>query len=166
MTWTYTGSASVQVDLFVMDEMHFNAVGYLSDESLAKDREQPGGSGLLELPPSVISARAQKILRASADALYAAAPEPTEVREVFGREVRGDWVRADLVGPSNAHLLLGILGGEVTSDDLVVIRQRPASRLGRGEDPIQVSVMGRILIAIALGTATPPPWSEIIGRLQ
>jgi hypothetical protein len=166
MTWTYTGSASVQVDLFVMDEMHFNAVGYLSEESLTKDRGQPGGGGLLELPPSVISARAQKILRASADTLYGAAPEPTEVREVFGRRVRGGWVRADLVGPSTAHLLLGILDGEIASEYLAVIRQRPASRLSRGEDPIQVSVMGRILIAVALGTATPPPWSEIIDRLQ
>lgn len=166
MTWTYTGSASVQVDLFVMDEMHFNADGYLSEVSLTKDRGQPGGGGLLELPPSVIGARAQKILRASADTLYGAAPEPTEVREVFGRRVRGDWVRADLVGPSNAHLLLGILDGEIASEDLVVIRQRPASRLSGGEDPIQVSVMGRILIAVALGTATPPPWSEIIDRLQ
>jgi hypothetical protein len=39
-------------------------------------------------------------------------------------------------------------------------------RSERDRDPIQVEVMGRTMIAVAIGTTAPPPWSEIIDRLQ
>jgi len=108
------------------------------------------------------------VLRASADALYRSAPEPRATRPAFDRQVRGEWVAADLLGPSNTYLFLGVLDREATTKDLAGIRRRADDRLRpeRDRDPIQVEVMGRTMIAVAIGTTAPPPWSEIIDRLQ
>jgi hypothetical protein len=115
-----------------------------------------------------MAARAEKVLWRAADDLYRTAPEPVETRSVFNRRVLGDWVRADLVGPSDAHLFLGILDNEIPTEQLASIRRHPGGlgRSQRTEDPIQVDVMGRIMIAIALGTTSPPPWSDIIERFR
>jgi len=163
MTWTYTGSSTVEVDLFVLDKGQFYFNRLLDEMSINEPEALPLG-----LSPPVIAARAEKVLRQAADDLYRTAPDPVEMRPVFNRRVRGDWVRADLVGPSNAHLFLGILDNEISTDQLASIRRHPGGlgRSQRTEDPIQVDVMGRIMIAIALGLTSPPPWSDIIDRFS
>jgi hypothetical protein len=166
MTWTYTGSSSVQVDLFVLDEGHINAAALPPDEILVEDHWAPSGDPRRELSSAVIIARAEKVLRASADALYSTAPDLPRRQAIFNKRIRGNWVRGDLVGPSNAHLFLGILDSEFTFDELVAIRRRgPRIRAEREDDPIQVDVMGRILIAVALDAASPPPWSDVVDHL-
>jgi hypothetical protein len=163
MTWAYTGSSIVEVDLFVLDKGHFYV-----DELLEEIKGDEPKFLPRELSPTVMMARAEKVLRQVADDLYRTAPDPVETRPVFNRRVRGDWVRADLVGPSNAHLFLGVLDSEISTDQLASIRRHPGSlgRSQRTEDPIQVDILGRIMIAIALGATSPPPWSSIIERFS
>ena len=163
MTWTYTGSSPVKVDLFVLDRGQFYVDDLLEEINTDGHEAWP-----LDVSPSVMAARAEKVLRRAADDLYRTAPEPVEMRPVFDRRVRGDWVRANLVGPSNAHLFLGILDNEIPIEQLAGIRRHPGGlgRSQRTEDPIQVDVMGRIMIAIALDASSPPPWSDIIERFR
>jgi hypothetical protein len=112
--------------------------------------------------------RAERRLRTAQDALYRTAPEPRESRLVFGRHVRGEWARADLVGPSSTYFFLGILDSELSPAQLSTVRQRAGRDpgLGRASDPIQVDVMGRTTLAVALGTGTQPSWGEVSARLQ
>lgn len=161
MAWAYTGSSTVELDMFILDKGHF----YFADLLPEINSDQPEAVPT-EPPTTVIAARTEKALRSAVDELHRTAPDPSAVRLVFDRSVRGDWVRADLLGPSDAHLFLGVLDSELSTNQLASVRRHP-SGLGRSEraqDPIQVDVMGRIMIAIALGAASPPPWSDIAER--
>ena len=81
--------------------------------------------------------------------------------------VRGDWVTADLVAPSDLHLLLGVLDHPLLPEQIRTIRRaRDASPPARDQDPVQIAVMERILVVVAHETTSPPDWPEIIERLQ
>jgi hypothetical protein len=183
MTWAYTGSSEVQVDLFVSDEPELDdspgrpsessavlpayredglATGPSADPSRVPDSEILFNT---DLSPQEIAARIEEVLRSSAVSLYRTAPESSVRRSILDRNVRGDWVRADLVGQSDAHLFLGILDAAVRPEELTVIR-RARTGAERAQDPVQVDVMGRIMVAVAFQAASPPSWSDIEERLR
>lgn len=183
MTWAYTGSSEVQVDLFITAQNELGevpgvprATGMVAwadvGDGLAAERfadpNQAPGSNLsfnTDMSPTEIAAQVERVLRSSAVTLYETAPEPSAHRSLLDRNVRGDWVPADLVGQSNAHLFLGILDNAVGPEELAVVR-RARSGAERAQDPVQVDVMGRIMIAVAFRAASPPSWSEVEERLR
>ena len=101
--------------------------------------------------------------RTVADYLYETAPE-NGFQVLNDVPVRGDWVQSDLVGTSRTHLFLGVLRREQPVDLQDMARRRRSKR-GRSDD-IQVDVFGRLIVAVALDSATAPPWEELSVRLE
>jgi hypothetical protein len=159
MTWAYSGSDQVQVDLF---DVH-PPLESPPPLDLAKAQ-----SGLFsEETLSVVEERAEERATALTAQLYDSAPEPDQARPIFGSHVRGDWVTADLVAPSDLHLLLGVLDHPLPQEHIRTIRRaRDAPPPARDQDPVQIAVMERILVVVARETTSPPDWPEIIERLQ
>jgi hypothetical protein len=159
MTWAYSGSDQVQVDLFDVQpslEVLPHADASLSDVGL-----------FAEEVLSVVEERAEDRATALTAQLYDSAPEPDHARPIFGSHVRGDWVTADLLAPSDLHLLLGVLDQPLPPENIRTIRRgRDVSPRTRDQDPVQIAILQRILIVIARGTPSPPDWPEIIERLQ
>lgn len=166
MTWAYTGTCPAQVDLFALESM-YQAEAILPPRTDVALPDEDLNT-VDEMGPAAIADRAERRLRAAQDALYRSAPEPRESRHVFGRHVRGEWARADLVGPSSTYFFLGILDSELSPAQLSSVRQRADREpgLGRVSDPIQVDVMGRTMLTVALGTDAEPTWGEVSARLQ
>lgn len=155
MTWAYTGSDHVQVDLFRVQKH----AGARPDAVFEAE--------VSRLPLAVIEEHAEDRAAALTDQLYESAPEPPDARPIFDSRVRGDWVTADLVAPSDLHLLLGVLDRPLPPQHIRTIRRgREASPQVRYQDPIQIAVMQRILIVVARGGTSPPGWTEIVDRLQ
>ena len=159
MTWAYSGSDQVQVDLFDIRP---------PDEALPQAEPPLAEAGLFaEETLSAVEERAEDRAMALTAQLYNSAPEPAQARPIFGSHVRGDWVRADLLAPSDLHLLLGVLDHPLPAENIRAIRRgRDATPRTRDQDPVQIAILQRILIVIARETSSPPDWSEIIDRLQ
>ena len=169
MTWTYNGSEVVQVDLFDVQppsspppppplsiEASFDPV-----KGIRMHYEE-------DLPMNAVAARVVKNVRPLINLLYRSAPEPSEPRSLFGTRIRGEWVTADLVARSNLHLLLGILEGDLSLEEINTLRHGSDALYSPTGDQsdIQVEVLDRILIVIARDTASPPAWSDVINQIQ
>ncbi|MEU3626927.1 hypothetical protein [Amycolatopsis coloradensis] len=97
------------------------------------------------------------------DYLYETAPE--NGRQVLDDEpVRGGWVKTDLVGSSKTHLFLGVLRSEQLEDRQDTLRRRRLE--GGWTDDIQVDVFGRLIVAVALDSATASSWEQVSTRLE
>jgi hypothetical protein len=159
MTWAYSGSDQVQVDLFDIqppDEVPPQADATLAEVDL-----------FAEETLFAVQERAEERATALTAQLYDSAPEPAQARPIFGSHVRGDWVTADLLAPSDLHLLLGVLDHPLPAENIRTIRRgRDASPRTRDQDPVQIAILQRILIVIARETPSPPDWPEIIDRLH
>ena len=159
MTWAYSGSDRVQVDLFEV-QLPLEALPHV-------DVSPPEADRFADEVLSVVEVRAEDRATALTAQLYDSAPEPDQARPIFGSHVRGDWVTADLLAPSDLHLLLGVLDHPLSPEDIRTIRRsRDASQRTRDQDPVQIDILQRILIVIARETTSPPEWSEVIDRLQ
>lgn len=159
MTWAYSGSDQVQVDLFDVqppaEVLPAAAVG----------EEETGLFGEELLP--MVEQHAESRARSLTTQLYDSAPEPDQARTLFDSHVRGDWVRADLLAPSDLHLFLGVLDHPLPPENVRSVRRaRDASPRVRDQDPVQIAILQRIFIVVARETTSPPDWSEIIDRLQ
>ncbi|MET9265556.1 hypothetical protein [Amycolatopsis sp. NPDC004079] len=95
-----------------------------------------------------------------AEALYETAPTSDRIQYLEGREVRGDWVTADLITQSSTRLFIGVL-----PDELRPSTQAAANSLQDPEDPISINLFGRVLLATAEGIRSPS-WSDISERLS
>ena len=159
MTWAYSGSYQVQVDLFDIqppDEVPPHADAAMAEVDL-----------FAEETLFAVQERAEERAATLTAQLYDTAPEPAQARPIFGSHVRGDWVTADLLAPSDLHLLLGVLDHPLPTENIRTIRRgRDASPRTRDQDPVQIAILQRILIVIARETPSPPDWPEIIDRLQ
>lgn len=163
MTWAYTGADTVEVDMFVLNELNTN---FDQPQSIDDDPSGPR-RGEDELTPDQVAARAEKRVRRATDDLYRTAPDSSDDRFAFDRQVRGEWAPANLLGPSNLHLFLGVMHNELAAAELAAIRRaRETDVRSREDDPIQVEVLGRIVIAVSLDRATAPPWAEVRARLN
>lgn len=163
ITWAYSGSDQVQVDLFEI-QPPFNHLP--PTEAIAPKTDTLTDLFAGEML-SMVEQRAESRATALTAELYDSAPQPDRTRPIFGSQVRGDWVTADLLGPSNLHLLLGILDHPLAPENIRTIRRdRNASPRIRDQDPVQIAVLERILVVIAREATSPPDWPEIIGRLQ
>ncbi|MEU8631794.1 hypothetical protein AB0C38_06495 [Amycolatopsis sp. NPDC048633] len=100
----------------------------------------------------------------SIERLWRTAP-PGDRTQVFNEgPVRGDWVSANLLGAARTHLFLGVLGEEPPAAFQRRLRERSADS-DAIFDPIQVDVLGRLIIAVSLDSEAPPLWQEVAARL-
>lgn len=170
MTWAYSGAKKAQVDFFDIQncpeepyKKSENGAEYLEDElDLSSAR-------LVDVRVPVLRQRAQGRIEAIADELYETAPQPApgRPRQIFGRNVRGEWTTADLVAPSNLRLFLGVLDQALDRQQAGASRRaRSASSQARDADPIQVAATQRILVVIARDSAQEPDWSEVSRRIE
>jgi hypothetical protein len=159
MTWAYSGSDRVQVDLFDIQPP--------SEAPSQADTDSAEAGLFADETLLLVEERAESRAAALTAQLYDSAPEPDHARPILGSHVRGDWVTADLLAPSDLHLLLGILDQPLAPENIRTIRRaRDASPRTRDQDPVQIAILERILIVIARETTSPPDWPEIIERLQ
>lgn len=93
--------------------------------------------------------------------LYETAPPSDELQYLGDDEVRGTWVPANLIAQSNAQLFVGVLPDEPTPG----LQQAVGSLQDRSEDPINLGLFGRVLIATSRNTRSPR-WSDIRERLD
>jgi hypothetical protein len=166
MSYTYTGAERVQVDLFDIDDPD---VGHLTEDDfpVEADRMVTSKRLVLESPQAL---RRQAISRVAqiADALYETAPPTARVpqRTIFGRNVRGNWTAADLLGPSDLRFFLGILDQPLEPEQAGNARRRRDARGAPDADPIQVAASGRMVVAVARAGTADPDWSEVRERLE
>jgi hypothetical protein len=159
MTWAYSGSDRVQVDLFEVQ----SPTEALPSANVGLAKADLFADEML----SAVKERAEGRATALTAQLYDSAPAPDRARTIFGSHVRGDWVIADLLAPSDLHFLLGVLDHPLSPENIRTIRRaRDASPRTRDQDPLQIAILQRILIVIARETTAPPAWPEIIDRLQ
>ncbi|MBB4687690.1 hypothetical protein [Amycolatopsis jiangsuensis] len=145
MAWTCTGGDHIGVDLFTFDA----------------PAEPPRPIPVKPAPE--LRERKFETLQvntaAALDALYATAPTSDGIHFLDSTgEVRGDWVRTDLIAESTTHLFVGVLPREPGSA-LRTAAQRAS------EGAIQFGVVGRLLLATTHSIAGPPPWDEIRAAL-
>jgi hypothetical protein len=85
---------------------------------------------------------------------------------LFGREVRGNWVTADLVRSSDKQLLLGVMDGPVASGDVRAARSRNHRRAQRVSREYQTAVTERLVIVVAHSERPEPEWSAIKAAIE
>lgn len=159
MTWAYSGSSQVQVDLFKVEPPR--------DLRTAEVPEPDEVATSAEEPLFALEQRAAQRAEELTAQLYDSAPEPDDLRSIDGRRVRGNWVAADLIAPSDTQFLLGVLDQPLPQEGLRRIRRpREATPRERDQDPVQIAVMERILVVVARETSTPPSWPEIVSRIN
>lgn len=165
MTWTYTGSSQIEVDLFEV---------YLPHEEHVQPRQSEGQSSSkfhfrdITPPLSAETARAQ-VRKGTYDAtelLYDTAPMFDARRSSWARGLRGSWVAADLFAATNVHLLMGVLDQALPVEVMENVRRRSRARLDSfDDDSIQIETLGRLLFVVARDRANRPSWSEVESRL-
>ncbi len=158
MTWAYSGAERVQVDLFDIRPP-------AGTTSTPPRPEAPSGPAQAD---QIQSDRNRAVAGAAEleDRLFATAPRPTRGRErgAFGRAVRGEWVTADLVRPSNLRFFLGVLDRQLEPPQLGAYR-RQRGAASRDRDWLQVAVGRRLLVVVARDTDREPEWTEVADRL-
>jgi hypothetical protein len=168
MTWAYSGSKKVQVDLFdigVPDGIDTDSMDGLTKHYDLIKEPSPFAYESLEL----IRERAMGRVAAVADELYETAPQPTAqgARSIFGRNVRGDWTTADLVAKSSLRLFFGLLDQPLNQEQAGAPRRaRNARSRARDGDPIQIAVTKRFLVVVARDSTEEPDWSEVARRIE
>jgi hypothetical protein len=161
MTWAYTGSSQVKVDLFVG-----RGEGATSPSDIEPGTTVPLGFEE-DLPVEAIVSRAEQDAAAAMDHLYRTGPRFDEARGPWNHEMRGNWVTADLLDPSTTHMLLGILDRAPEQGLVASVRSRYQDRLDRPrQDSIEVELLGRILVAIARDRDRPPSWLEVANQFE
>lgn len=152
MTWTYLGGSQVQVDLFTV-----------SDRSVGSLRHvPPAGSLAVGLRRQFTDdATVRGELRAAR--LFQTAPPVLsgEPRRLFGREVRGDWVTADLVRSSKVRLFLGAMEDPVPPSDLRAARSRGRRSVEGRAAEYETAISDRLLIVVARSESPEPEWPRI-----
>jgi hypothetical protein len=168
MTYTYTGSANAQVDLFdiaVPDYLDTVPGMVIADDEESFVRTQTGRHFelLASIRPRALN-RADEIT----EQLYATAPQsaPGPTRSVYGRNVRGSWAAADLIVPAKLRFFLGLLDQPLTAEQAGAPRRRRNAVRQRDADPIQVAATGRMLVVVARDATHDPDWSEVISRIE
>lgn len=82
-------------------------------------------------------------------------------RRLFGREVRGDWVTADLVRSSDIRLFLGAVEEPVPATEVREVR----SRVRLGTPPrarsYETALSERLVIIVARSEDPEPAWAPI-----
>ena len=155
MTWAYLGGHHIQVDLFTMSDQSVGSLEYaLHQESPVHVEAEVRHRFTTEA-----TARGQR----RATRLFETAP-PAPVREprrLFGREVRGDWVTADLVRPSDIRMFLGAVEEPVPATEVRKVR----SRVRQGTRPqarsYETALSDRLVIVVARSEDPEPAWSPI-----
>ena len=170
MTWAYSGAKKAQVDFFDIQELPEDS-DKKSESSLQHPETDLGLSWArpLDIPIPVLRQRSLGRTAAIADELYETAPLPAagRPREIFGRNVRGEWTTADLVAPSNLRFFLGVLDQALDREQAGASRRaRSTSFQARDADPIQIAVTQRILVVVARDSAQEPDWSEVTRRIE
>jgi hypothetical protein len=152
MTWAYLGGDHVQVDLFTMSDQSKGGLHYAP---LVADV----GEGMRQQFTAEAIGRGEHRARR----LFETAP-PAPVREprrLFGREVRGDWVTADLVRPSNIRLLLGAMETPVPASDVRTARARARQAVQRRASAYETRITDRLLVVVTRSENPEPEWSRI-----
>ena len=157
MTWAYLGGHHTQVDFFTMSDQSVGSLEYALQEASAFRAE----AQMRHRFTTEATVRGQR----RATRLFETAP-PAPVREprrLFGREVRGDWVTADLVRPSDIRLFLGAVEESVSATEVREVR----SRVRRGTRPRArayepaLTLSDRLVIIVARSEDPEPAWSPI-----
>jgi len=160
MTWAYLGGTYVQVDLFTMSDRSIGGLGYVPSE------EKIAGINVSQREQFTVDAIGRSERRA--ERLFEDAPEAPvrEPRRLFGREVRGDWVTADLVRSSDVRLFLGAMDTPVPAEDLRAVRSRTRRTVQRQGDEYQTAVSDRLLIVVARSENPEPEWSRVEALIE
>lgn len=163
MTWAFIGSTQVEVDLFRVQQPPLVAVAPEPDERPTAVRPAQPERGLRT---DAILDIAQQKAEAISEQLYRTSPPFDQERGPWGRSMRGDWVTADLVGPSTTHLLLGVLDQAPEPDALARLRARRYDRLDDVEaESIQIETLGRLFVVVARDRERPQ-WQEVANRIE
>jgi hypothetical protein len=166
MTYTFTGGERAQVDLF-----DIAAPWSMQPPKIDPFEEMLISAAMQGLPfdsPRVLRQRAIGRVAQIADALYETAPPVAQIpqRTIFGRNVRGAWTTADLLGPSDLRFFLGVLNAPLDRVQAGNARRRRRAQGNPDADPIQIATSGRMLVAVARGRAADPDWSEVRERME
>ena len=161
MTYTFLGGARVQVDFFTLPEDSPGGLEYAppATESLTggtTDDRQLVTYDALEL-------RDQRTTRLFDTAPQAPAREP---RSLFGHEVKGSWVTANLVRPSNVRLFLGATEQPLPADEVRAARSRARSTVQRSASTFEAAISDRMLIVIVRSERPEPAWSRIEALIE
>jgi hypothetical protein len=155
MTWAYLGGEHVQVDLFTMSDQSIGGLRYAPPEEAVPDF----GAGLRQqTTDEAIGRRERRAARLFETAPLAPVREP---RRLFGSEVRGNWVTADLVRPSNIRLFLGAMEEPVPASDRRATRARTRQVTQRGASAYEATVSDRLLIVVTRSENPEPEWAPI-----
>jgi hypothetical protein len=157
MTWAFLGGNNVQVDLFTMSDRSMGSFGYAPLE------ESAVGIDIAVRQEFTDNAIGRGALRA--ERLFETAPEAPirEPRRLFGKEVRGDWVTADLFRPSNVRLFLGAMDSPIPSLEVRTARSRKqrVQTVRRRADEYEIALSDRLLIVVARSENPEPEWSRV-----
>ena len=167
MTWAYSGAEKMQVDFFDIQDPE--DMYEASEDDQRKLDVLTASPAPRDLTVRFLRQRALGRTAAIANELYETAPQPVpeRARQVFGRNVRGEWTTADLVAPSNLRLFLGVLDQELDQRQVGASRRaHSASYQAWDADPIQIAVAQRILVVVARDSAQEPDWSEVTRRIE
>ena len=167
MTWAYSGAKRVQVDFFDIQDPE-DMYGVSEDDPRKLD-VLTASPALPDITVRFLRQRALGRTAAIANKLYETAPQPVpeRARQVFGRNIRGEWTTADLVAPSNLRVFLGILDQAFDRQQAGASRRaRNASSQAWDADPIQIAVTQRILVVVARDSAQDLDWSEVTRRIE
>jgi hypothetical protein len=153
MTWAYLGGDHVQVDLFTMSDGSVGSLEYMPQYENVADIDV----GIRQQFTADATGRGER----RAARLFETAPPARESRRLFDREVRGDWVTADLVRPSNIRLFLGAMETPIPPGDLRSARSRGRRTSQRPADMTETALSDRLLIVVARSEDPEPAWSRI-----
>jgi hypothetical protein len=98
--------------------------------------------------------------------LYQTAPLEDRTQIFNGAPVRGSWVPANLLGATRTQLFLGVLSEEPPADFQMALRERRRANSDAAFDPIQVELLGRLIVAVSLDSDFAPPWQAVAARLE
>jgi hypothetical protein len=158
MTWAYLGGDLVQVDLFTMSDQSIGGLAYLPPmeaEAYVTERvlftDEAIGRG---------ERRAARLFET------APAPPARERRRLFGREVRGDWVTADLVRPTDVRLFLGAMETPAPTSDVRAARSRGQRGTPHQARRYQTALNERMVIVVARSESPEPEWSGVEAAVE
>jgi len=160
MTWAYLGGNYVQVDLFTMSNRSIGSLGYV----LPDGPDAGIDAGVRQQYTADAIGRGE---RRAVRLFETAPPAPfREPRRLFGREVKGDWVTADLVRPSNVRLFLGAMDTPVPASEVRATRARGRQAGQRRAAGYETALNDRLLIVVARSENPEPEWSRVEALIE